>query len=223
MATPLPSPPPPSPSDLEEDYSPSSTVITFPRPLPLLRVPTPASSRNDRSAGPFVLAFPTSQSFGSAFKACESKIVDQCEGGARIGCAISASSKCKPPWWQAIIGGGGVLDLEEREKCEEREMGICVAASKEKCLLFAKEKCLASFRDARVALNDPMAGSKKVSKLIFCASMSEDSVVSNLVGIDEMVDWVSACEVDVTNYRGSVFLDSHRRAEKISNKGNGSD
>ncbi|KAK9101641.1 hypothetical protein Scep_025071 [Stephania cephalantha] len=148
------------------DFSATATIIAFDPPLPLLRGPIPASSSDDPSIGPFVLAFKDAQSWKSALQACQSKIIEQCElaelvgssnanaGGARVGCSISASAKCKPPWWRTYFGGGAT-DLSEREQCEECEMEACLASTRESCLKFSKDKCLNPFRDARIALIDP--------------------------------------------------------------------
>ncbi|XP_027353064.1 uncharacterized protein LOC113863619 [Abrus precatorius] len=137
-----------APNNLD-DYSPSSTVIKFDRPISLLRGPLPAGPSDDPSAGPYVLAFRDSRAWASSFIVCERKIVAQCEDGARIGCAVSASRKCKPPWWKAVVGPK-LSDLKERELCEAREMAECFAAAKEKCVGFARDKCLLPFRDARI-------------------------------------------------------------------------
>ncbi|KAK9099627.1 hypothetical protein Syun_026672 [Stephania yunnanensis] len=154
------------------DFSATATIIAFDPPLPLLRVPIPASSSDDPSIGPFVLAFKDAQSWKSALQACQSKIIEQCEGGARVGCSISASAKCKPPWWRTYFGGGAT-DLSEREQCEEREMEACLASSRESCLKFSKDKCLNPFRDARIALIDP----KKLRKGEMRAANFRGSVV----------------------------------------------
>ncbi|XP_038983122.1 uncharacterized protein LOC103702548 isoform X2 [Phoenix dactylifera] len=139
-------------SNLEE-FSASATVVPFDPPLPLLRIPVPAGPSDDPSAGPFVLVFRDAGSWHSAFRATEAKIIEQCEAGARVGCSISASNKCKPPWWKTLFGVSAA-DFAEREKCEEREMASCLAASKEACIQFAKGKCLPPFRDARIATID---------------------------------------------------------------------
>ncbi|KAG2260868.1 hypothetical protein Bca52824_080162 [Brassica carinata] len=89
------------------------------------------------------------------------------EEGARIGSRRLASNNCKPPWWRSL-GGGGVVDMREREKCEEREFKECLAA-KNKCSGFAKEKCSAAFLDARIAMETDVEG------LIWLASIPEDS------------------------------------------------
>ncbi|CAN1181366.1 hypothetical protein LINPERPRIM_LOCUS6207, partial [Linum perenne] len=63
------------------------------------------------------------QSWSSAYAACESNIVKQCEGGARVGCAMTASENCKPSLWRSLVGGAPTLaELKEREECEQREM-----------------------------------------------------------------------------------------------------
>ncbi|KAL5727169.1 hypothetical protein ACHQM5_000393 [Ranunculus cassubicifolius] len=173
----------------EEDFSPSSTLIVFDSPIPLLRTPLPAGSSDDPSKGPFVLAFKDAQSWKSALQATQSKITQQCEGGARVGCSISASSKCKPPWWKSLFGGA-TIDFSERERCEEREMSACLAASKESCLNFAKEKCITPFRDARISL----LSQKDVTKCISQASMNDSQQL------------LSVCNFEVTNYRGSDLL-----------------
>lgn len=133
-----------------DEYSPSATLITFDPPLPLLRVPLAARHRDKPAAGPLVLAFKDLNSWDSAFRACQSKIVAQCEEGARIGCAVSASNKCAPPWWAPIVGRK--VNLKEREECEVREMKECVVAGKEKCIAFATEKCLKPFIGARIGV-----------------------------------------------------------------------
>ncbi|KAF5937542.1 hypothetical protein HYC85_025048 [Camellia sinensis] len=193
-----------------DDYSPSSTIITFDCPVPLLRGPLPAGSADDPSAGPFVLAFRDAQSWTSAYKACESKLTEQCEAGARIGCAISASSKCKPPWWKSLFSRGKT-DFADREKCEEREMAVCLEASKASCSKFATDKCLPVFRDARIALKDRKVNWKEASKLIFWASLpfsaSERSVGFDLIGLGQLGTWVEFEDrIEVTNYRGSDIL-----------------
>lgn len=196
-----------TPTDLS-DYSPSATITPFDCPVPLLRGPVPAGPSDDPSAGPFVLAFRDSRAWRSAFKACESKIIEQCEAGARIGCAVSASSKCGPPWWWALIGRSPP-SLAEREECEEREMAACVAASKEKCVKFAKDKCLGPFRDARIAVNGRDLTRKKkreAVELIFWASMGGRR---NSIGLENLGSWVlSKCKLGETNYRGSDLLDT---------------
>ncbi|XP_059625937.1 uncharacterized protein LOC132268990 [Cornus florida] len=197
------------PTDLN-DYSPSSTIVNFDCPVPLLRGPLAAGSPDDPSTGPFVLAFKNAQSWFSAYKACESQITTQCEAGARIGCAISASSKCKPPWWKTVLGRSK-MDFMERAKCEEREMAICVQASKEKCREFAKEKCLPAFRDARIAFSDRKVDWKEASKLIYSASLSSSMLHTSLgfdsIGLDQLGSWIeSKCVFEVTNCRGSDLL-----------------
>ncbi|KAG6571451.1 hypothetical protein SDJN03_28179, partial [Cucurbita argyrosperma subsp. sororia] len=115
-----------------DEYSASSTVITFGRPIPLLRGPIRAGQSENPSAGPYMLAFRDPQAWESAYKICELKIIEQCEAGARIGCSIIASDKCKPRWWGFLMQSKKGLDLKAREMCEEREMEACLAAAKEK-------------------------------------------------------------------------------------------
>lgn len=181
-----------------EDFSSSSTVITFDHPLPLLRGPIPASPSDDPSIGPFVLSFKDDRNWRLAYRATESKIIEQCEAGVRIGCAISASAKCKPPWWKTLFGAN-TMDLNEREQCEEREMAACLAASKESCIQFAREKCLPAFRDARIA----MADQKGIPKRMFRGSPYSDSDPTSAANSSE-----SNPDRVVTNYRGSVLLGS---------------
>ncbi|XP_010246381.1 PREDICTED: uncharacterized protein LOC104589682 [Nelumbo nucifera] len=188
-----------------DDYSPSATVITFDHPIPLLRGPIPAGLSDDPSIGPFVLAFRDARIWKSALQACEAKVIEQCEAGIRIGCSISASSKCKPPWWRTLFGGAPV-DFAAREQCEEHEMAACLAASKGSCLKLAKDKCLPPFRDARIALSD-----KEISKFIFWASPSSEarSMISKPVGSSQMPSYLSSkCDLQVTNYRGTDLLES---------------
>jgi hypothetical protein len=184
----------------EDDYSPSSTVIKFDRPIPLLRGPLPASPSDDPSAGPYVLAFRDSQAWASSFIACERKIVQQCEEGARIGCAINASSKCKPPWWKAL-SAPKLSDLKEREICEVREMEECFAEAKVKCVGFAKDKCLVPFRDARIKVGKGVLNLKEAVKLIDWVSMPKNQMSSKcLIG--------GEFGVSVTNRRASELIGS---------------
>lgn len=197
---------PSTPQNLDE-YSPSSTTIKFDYPIPLLRGPVPAGPADDPSSGPYVLAFKNPHSWAAAYKTCESKIIEQCESGARIGCAISASNKCKPPWWRNLIGGRGRKlpdDLKEREECEELEMEACLVAAKEKCVGFAKDKCWRPFRDARIAAEERTA----VRKLVCLVSMPERSKWASLIGFDK-------CEFRVTNYRANEFLGSDAKYERF--------
>ncbi|CAN1766247.1 hypothetical protein LINPERHAP1_LOCUS9883 [Linum perenne] len=82
-----------------DDYSAATTTIVFDTPIPLLRGPAPASASDDPSLGPYVLAFRNPQSWSSAYAACESNIVKQCEGGAR-------REKCTKPFREARIVAG---------------------------------------------------------------------------------------------------------------------
>ncbi|VVB06722.1 unnamed protein product [Arabis nemorensis] len=145
-----------------EEYSASATTVVFDRPIPLLRGPIPAVGSG------YVLAFRSLDSWSAAFKRCESTIKEQCEEGARIGCAVSASRNCKPPWWRSLADRGSG-DMREREKCEEREFEGCLAAAKDKCAGFAKEKCSVAFLDARIAV------AREAEGLIWLASMPEES------------------------------------------------
>ncbi|KAL1197606.1 hypothetical protein V5N11_007160 [Cardamine amara subsp. amara] len=143
-----------------EDYSAATTTVVFDRPIPLLRGPVPAGGSE---LGPYVLAFRSLDSWATAFKRCETLIKEQCEEGAKIGCAVAASKNCKPPWWR----GSG--DMREREKCEEQEFEGCVTAAKHKCAGFAKDKCSGAFLDARIAV------ARELEVLVGMASMPENS------------------------------------------------
>ncbi|CAL4979738.1 unnamed protein product [Urochloa decumbens] len=138
-----------SAADSAEDYSVAATVICFQPPLPLLRAPVP-SSPGAAAAEPHVLAFRDAASWRAAWDAAEASLVSQCEAGARSGCSITASRKCRPPWWKGLFGAAPT-DYQERERCEEQEMSACLEAAKDACIKFAKGKCIAPFRDARIA------------------------------------------------------------------------
>ncbi|KAL5561824.1 hypothetical protein UlMin_031571 [Ulmus minor] len=203
-----------SPHQNLEDYSPSSTIITFDRPLPLLRGPVPAGPHDDLSAGPFVLAFRDPQAWANAYRACESKIIEQCEGGARIGCTISAASKCRPPWWRGLFGGG--VDFKERERCEEREVEGCLAAAKEKCTGFAKERCLKSFRDGRISARDGGLSPKLAENLVCWVTMVDRSLWVDLIGLNRLgLRGLSYWEFGATNYRASELLGSNADVDCI--------
>ncbi|MBA0714949.1 hypothetical protein Golax_013887 [Gossypium laxum] len=188
------------PQNLEE-YSASSTTIKFDRPLPLLRGPIPAGTSDDPSSAPYILAFKDLPSWAAAYKSCESKIISQCEEGARIGCAITASNKCKPPWWQSLIGWKS-MDLKERERCEDIEMENCLVAAKEKCIDFAKEKCTTPFLNARIAVGEKEIMNKRVERMVHAASLPEESKWVYLIGSDNL----GGSEPRVTNYRASQYL-----------------
>ncbi|XP_030502692.1 uncharacterized protein LOC133028921 [Cannabis sativa] len=194
----------PSPPEDFEDYGPSSTLIGFDRPLPLLRGPVPVGPLDDSSTGLFVLAFRNPRAWAKAYRACESKIIDQCVSGARIGCSISASSKCKPSWWLNLTGFTA-SDLKEREQCEEREMNGCLAVAKEKCFGFAKERCLKSFRDARVVERGRGLNTKQVQKLVGLVTMGDKSTLVRLIGFNQLV---SHREFGTRYYRASELLGS---------------
>ncbi|KAL8259086.1 hypothetical protein R6Q59_027039 [Mikania micrantha] len=158
-----------------DDYSPAETLITFDRPIPLLRRPILAGEENS-----LVLSFNDPQSWASAYQSCESSIMQQCEAGARIGCSVSASRKCAPPWWKTLTGGGvSKEDLIEREKCEEREMADCLEASRLNCRKFAEDKCWPGFRDARILVKGGGVDEKAkkcVTELISRVYIGEKSI-----------------------------------------------
>ncbi|CAM8928740.1 unnamed protein product [Rhodiola kirilowii] len=182
-----------------DDYSPSSTIITFDAPLPLLRGPIPS---DDPYSTPFVLAFRSSRSFFVAYKTCESKLRQQCNAGARIGCSIAASDKCKPKWWDTLFGRGSV-DYSERQRCEELEMEGCVAAAEERCAVFAKEKCLGPFRDARVAVNGRNVGPEAIG----WACMAGRNELVDFIGLRKLKAMCSTkCLTEVQFIRGSELL-----------------
>ncbi|CAL9071865.1 unnamed protein product [Musa textilis] len=186
-----------------EEFSASATVVPFDSARPLLRGPVPAGPADDPAAGPFVLAFRDSAAWRSAYRATESMIIDQCEAGARVGCSISASNKCKPPWWKFLFGMTA-MDYAEREQCEEREMASCLAAAKDACVQFAKEKCLQPFRDARIASDNlkVLWGNDTVETEF--GGKSKDSEPASYQR--ETLDGSSKCNTEVTNYRGSVLM-----------------
>ncbi|KAK8352271.1 hypothetical protein V6Z11_A05G084000 [Gossypium hirsutum] len=142
------------PQNLEE-YSASSTTIKFEHPLPLIRGPILAGTSDDPSFGPYILAFKDLPSWAVAYKSCESKIIFQCEEGARIG-----------------------------ERCEDIEMGACLVAAKEKCIGFAKEKCTTPFLNSRIAVAEKEIMNKQVERMVHAASLPEESKWAYLMGSD---------------------------------------
>lgn len=135
------------------DLSPAATTIAFDPIIPLLRVPLQAGENDDPSKGPYVLAFKDEDSWRRAWLTCESKLVEQCEAGARMGCSVGASNKCKPPWWKTLFQFGKITaeQIAEREACEEHEMKACLVASRNTCVQYAKETCRPAFASARIA------------------------------------------------------------------------
>lgn len=195
-------------NDIDDECSSSSTIITFDRPVPLLRGPVPAGPSDDPLVGHYVLAFRDPQAWAKAYRACESKLIEQCEAGARIGCTISASSKCKPPWWRALTGFK-VSDLKEKEQCEERETQGCLAVAKEKCVGFARDKCLKSLRDGRIAATSRGVNLKQLEKLVCWATMVDRRMWVNLIGLDQLGSWNS------TNYRACELVGSNAYVDCI--------
>lgn len=196
-----------------EEYSASSTTVKFDQPIPLLRGPIPVGPRDDPSNGPYLLAFRSPKSWAAAYRSCESKIFSQCEQGARIGCAINASNKCKPPWWRILIGGAKPADLKEREECEVREMEACLVVAKEKCVGLAKEKLLKPFGEARIA---GRVSAKEVEKLVCLASLPERCTWRDLIGLDGLGSpFLGDFESGVTSYRASELLGSDPNYERF--------
>ncbi|XP_072989659.1 uncharacterized protein [Typha latifolia] len=201
-----------------EEYSASSTVVPFEPPLPLLRGPVPAALSDDPSLGPFVLAFRDSESWRLAYRATESKVIEQCEAGARVGCSITASNKCKSPWWKILLGVTAA-DFADREQCEEREMASCLEVSRKACIQFAKEKCLPPFRDARISTVDPLG----TSQLVFCGYENSESLLDaenleskplTLRGKDFLESFKN--NVEATTYRGSALLKSSAENSQLT-------
>ncbi|CAN4094835.1 unnamed protein product [Withania somnifera] len=183
--------------DLEE-YSASKTLIPFDQPVPLLRGPIRAGSREE-STGRFILSFKDPISWASAYKDCESQVTQQCESGARIGCSITASDKCKAPWWKSFSGSASNQDFAERARCEEREMEACVEAAEGKCHEFAKRKCFPAFRDARIQ--------KELSRLISCVNLEEKCQIADLWRLER--PWLEfKVQLEVSNCKGSDILGS---------------
>ncbi|GAA0165116.1 hypothetical protein LIER_20599 [Lithospermum erythrorhizon] len=140
------------------EYSPSATIISFSKARPLLRVPieTPEHS--------FLLAFKNPQSWSTSYDSCISQITQQCEAASRIGCSLSASHKCKPPFWKTALGVSK-QDFAQRAQCEHQEMEACLLAARESCCHFSKNKCFPAFRDAKVVV-DGFVQWREVGKLI---------------------------------------------------------
>lgn len=101
-------------------------------------------------------------------------------------------------------------DFAEREKCEEREMASCLAASKEACIQFAKEKCLPPFRDARIASIDLKgilhldSGAPETLKNISEATCAEPTT---FCVHQEASNDMAKFNLEITNYRGSILLE----------------
>ncbi|KAL3849906.1 hypothetical protein ACJIZ3_011788 [Penstemon smallii] len=195
--------PPPSPNP--DDYSAATTLISFPRPIPLLRGPIKS---DDPSSGPYLLAFKSPDSWAAAYHSSKTLIISQCESGARIGCSISASTKCKPPWWKFLLLK---QDFGERAKCEEIEMEACFSAAKERCVVFAKQKCEPAFKNARVEVSglDLMKVDwKEVFRLISGVYFVDKKRYGvGVWGIDK--SWGEfRSKYEVTNFRGRDLMGS---------------
>ncbi|KAH1106149.1 hypothetical protein J1N35_009917 [Gossypium stocksii] len=155
------------PQNLEE-YSTYSTTIKFERPLPLIRGPIPAGTSDDPSSGPYILAFKDIPSWAAAYKSYESK--------------NHISMRGRRTNWSLI--GWKSMDLTERERCEDIEMGACLAAAKEKCVSFAKEKCTIPFLNARIAVGEKEIMNKRVERTVHATSLPEESKWVYFIGSD---------------------------------------
>lgn len=190
-----------------DDYSPSATIISFGRPIPLLRGPIKSGPDDDPESGQFLLAFKDPKSWALAYKVCESQIIQQCEAGARIGCSITASNNCKPPWWKLLLGFAK-QDYKERAECEEREMEACFGKAKEKCVEVAEQKCLKAFNDSRIAVKglDLIQNRKDVSKLISWVCLeSKSRMTTDILKLGNSWNEFRR-RFEVTNCRGSDLL-----------------
>ncbi|KAH1106148.1 hypothetical protein J1N35_009916 [Gossypium stocksii] len=160
---------------------------------PLLRDPILAGTSDDPSFGPYILTFKDLPSWVAAYKSCKSKIIFQCEEGT-----ITTSNKCKPAWWQSLIGWKS-MDLTERERCEDIEIGACSVEAKEKCIDFAKVMCMTPFLNTRIVMWEKEIMNKRVERTVHAASLPEESkwvyfIRSNYLG---------GSEPKVTNSRAS--------------------
>ena len=129
------------------------------------------------------------------------------QAGARSGCSITASRKCKPPWWKGLFGAAPT-DYEERERCEEREMASCLEAAQEACTTFAKGKCIAPFRDAWIASDGLL---ENTDFDVWSAGSGEASSTSSAVLNDQHSFSPGA---GVTSYKGSDLLQSLSSEDK---------
>ncbi|MBA0709872.1 hypothetical protein Golax_024891, partial [Gossypium laxum] len=109
-----------------------------------------------------------------------------------------SSNKCKPAWWQSLIGWKS-MDLTERERCEDIEMEACLVAAKEKCVGFAKVKCTTPFLDARIAVGEKEIMNKRVERMVHAASLQEESKWAYFIGSDNL----GGSKPRVTNSRAS--------------------
>ncbi|CAL4991434.1 unnamed protein product [Urochloa decumbens] len=197
-----------STDDSAEDYSAAATVIRFDPPLSLLRTPVPSSGT---AAEPPVLAFRDAASWRAAWAAVEASLISQCEAGARSGCSITASRKCRPPWWKGLFGAAPT-DYQERERCEEQEMAACLEAAKEACIKFAKGKC-APFRDARIASE----GLLENTELDVWAAGGDKASTTPLAAQNNHHTFSPA--PGMTSYKGSDLLDSLSSSKDKENSG----
>ncbi|CAM0874021.1 unnamed protein product [Alopecurus aequalis] len=191
-----------------EDYSPAATVVHFDQPLPLLRAPTPSSAPGDSP----VLAFRDAASWRAAWEAAEFSLFSQCEAGARSGCSITATRKCKVPWWKGLFGGA-TTDYQEREQCEEREMASCLESAKEACIKFSKEKCNAPFRDARIASE----GLLENTDFVVWGAERNTAASASLCVANSQYSFNPG--PGATNYKGSDLLDSLASKDSTNNSG----
>lgn len=180
------------------DLPPAVTTVAFDPVIPLLRVPIPAGKEDDPSKGPFVLAFKDEEAWRRAWHNCETKIAEQCEAGARMGCSINATKKCKPPWWQGLLPflTKSKGETENMEACEAREMLTCVADAKDKCTDYAKDICKTAFSEARIA--DPKLNKyARKDALRWFKPVTQKQLESEFAYLDTEIE---------TNFQGKILL-----------------
>ncbi|KAL0419840.1 UNVERIFIED_CONTAM: Calmodulin [Sesamum radiatum] len=146
-----------------------------------------------------------------AYENCKAQLTSQCESGTRIGCSISASSKCKSPWWKVLLGLSSEQDFSERAKCEEIEMEACFAAARERCGIFSKEKCGPVFKNARIEVSGfdlKVVDRKEIFRLISGVSFgNKKNYEAGVWGVDKSWDefWR---KYNVTTVSGTDLLGS---------------
>lgn len=197
---------------------PSVTTVAFDPIIPLLRVPVPAGTEDDPSKGLFVLAFKDEESWRHAWYNCETKIAEQCEVGARMGCSIYASKKCQPPWWIKLLPfrSKSEGEMDQREACEQREMQCCLADAKDKCANYAEDTCKTLFSEARIADQSLPVHSKFQQNCRHVKRLSRKDALKLVHRIGKATQKLSQSESSLfnfdagnerkTNFQGKVLL-----------------
>ncbi|KAK3279400.1 hypothetical protein CYMTET_12715 [Cymbomonas tetramitiformis] len=106
----------------------------------------------------FELDFVNERRRQSGKEHCERLLSSRCLAGARAGCALSASRRCKPSLFKMLgfsrsNGADDLCTWESREACESTHMASCLLAVGLSCTEYARDTCDAAYTYNAPTLN----------------------------------------------------------------------